>query len=826
MRDVVIEATIPFQSQQATVLVARYRAFVENSPDAFWEADAQSVITFANDAACRLLGYSRQELIGMVGGDLLVDPHAESRRLTREELHAQGSLTNRKARVRMKSGEIRTVNYSARVLRDERGNLLGYQLVSRDVSEQEQVLETLARRTQELSVLNEIGKILSQPLEIQSALGQVCEKITSLVGMESAAVFRIDQINQEMRVIADYGISAQLRANMDHVTLSDFAAHMVAVEGKPIALNDALRERPELGLAGPRAEKYRALIGVPIMRHGAPVGVLGVGSRLTNEYHQTDVELLESIGHTIGSALENSDLFAQMQARVEELDGLARLSVELSASLDPAEIADHTAAAAKRLLRADACGVRLREGALTRVAAARTHRDDAPVAVERPVTSTFLSIVESRQPRWVNDLDTDTTLPPEDRERMQVHGMRAALSVPLLARQGALGVVTVAKANAHPWAEREIDLLQTLANHAANALANAHLFQQISIERNKVQAILDSGFSGLYAVDRAGRFTIFNRAAEQISGWSRAAVERKTWKDIFGADSKEQPVIYQALADHVPHRILEGRRLRTRSGNLIPIAEAAAPLLDEQAQVIGAVGAFWDLSREQAAEQTREFLLQTVMHELGAALTKILPTIELIDDPHQPAETRSEMWGYLKTAARGLKEMSDHFLQREKNLAAHPQIRSDTLDLFPLISQVVNEFGGEASGGRIHVQTSRGQWRVKGDRHRFETILRNLIENALKYSPAYGLVTVSAHARKGRIEIVVEDEGPGIPAQERRKILKPFARGSAGFQSSAKGYGLGLAIARQFAEDMDGVLRIGGRAGKGARISFTLRRAK
>jgi two-component system sensor histidine kinase TctE len=123
-----------------------------------------------------------------------------------------------------------------------------------------------------------------------------------------------------------------------------------------------------------------------------------------------------------------------------------------------------------------------------------------------------------------------------------------------------------------------------------------------------------------------------------------------------------------------------------------------------------------------------------------------------------------------------------------------------------------------ARGIDLGFEGSNAQTKVLGDRLLLEELLGNLLDNAVRYTPTKGEVTVRVQQNASGIELSVEDNGPGIPEDERDKVLERFKRGSTGLQSS--GSGLGLAIVREIAVTNGAEMRLdAGRYGRGTRVS-------
>jgi len=109
---------------------------------------------------------------------------------------------------------------------------------------------------------------------------------------------------------------------------------------------------------------------------------------------------------------------------------------------------------------------------------------------------------------------------------------------------------------------------------------------------------------------------------------------------------------------------------------------------------------------------------------------------------------------------------------------------------------------------------------VRGDHERLRQVLRNLLENAVKYSPAGATVDVRARSENGRVLVAVEDSGPGIPAEQHGLIFERFGRANVGL--GKPGTGLGLFIARSIAEAHGGTLSVVSAPGKGAVFTLEL----
>jgi signal transduction histidine kinase len=258
---------------------------------------------------------------------------------------------------------------------------------------------------------------------------------------------------------------------------------------------------------------------------------------------------------------------------------------------------------------------------------------------------------------------------------------------------------------------------------------------------------------------------------------------------------------------------------------VIPAAKAAAPLLDDKGNVTGAVGAFWDLSREKAAELSRERFLLLVAHELRSPLTGLLSALQLFERPGISRDRRALMWHEIRDNATRLRKFADDFLDHEASIRSPQPVRLETLPIAGLTRELVRQFKGQGRGHRFRVRSSKPEPIASVDVDRFKTVLRNLLDNAVNYSPPGSLVTVMIRLLNDKtVEVAVQDQGEGIPREDRERVFEPFYRSPQLVERRTYGHGLGLSIAKGQVKEMGGEIWVDGRKDHGSTFHITLRR--
>jgi two-component system sensor histidine kinase KdpD len=209
-------------------------------------------------------------------------------------------------------------------------------------------------------------------------------------------------------------------------------------------------------------------------------------------------------------------------------------------------------------------------------------------------------------------------------------------------------------------------------------------------------------------------------------------------------------------------------------------------------------------------------------HELRTPLTALQGFAELLATrPFAPPEVRrlaEIMRGEVERLGRIVSDFLD-LARLERGL--EPVIRRAVLDPAPLIAGAVDLFRRTRTTHRFELHLEDALPRVDGDADALDRVLKNLISNALKYSPPGSCVRVRARTCDGAVAVEVEDEGPGIPDAERARIFEPYYRveGTAGLGPST---GLGLAVVKSIVEAHGGSVRAEAAPGCGTRMTLVL----
>lgn len=228
--------------------------------------------------------------------------------------------------------------------------------------------------------------------------------------------------------------------------------------------------------------------------------------------------------------------------------------------------------------------------------------------------------------------------------------------------------------------------------------------------------------------------------------------------------------------------------------------------------------------RLQEMDRQKSEFLESVSHELRTPLTSIKAFSELLlDHDSEDPEVQSEFLGIIQQETERLTHLINNLLDLSRIEAGRVRWKQDSVDMQKLIHETYLQLDRAAAAKSLHVRIEAPDaLPMQGDEEYLQQIVWNLLANAVKFTPDGGNITVRGHLRDEHIEIVVEDDGIGIPARYHNAIFDKFWRVPEPFSHQAKGSGLGLAVARAIVKAHGGRIEVQSEPGKGARFTVTL----
>ena len=662
-----------------------------------------------------------------------------------------------------------------------------------------------------------IAAVLSQPLSRAETLGAVAHAAGEALGGTYTAVLLRRRGGFELAGGQD--LPHPLVRALERDLQAESALARAAEGGRVVAVRDAASDS-RLGESWRKlaaSAGYASLLAIPTSgTREASTGLVLVFFAEPREFGDEDLELARHLAGAAQGALERSELYEEERIARTLAQQLARTGSLLATELDPAAVLDEVVVQATQLVGADACAIRVVEGEELVVTAAEGEGAHEALG-SRAAATGWLSgdVIQRRAPLALEDTGGDERLAAAD--PLVGAGYAAFLGVPLGGSEGgAHGVLAVYARRPRVWRQEEVEALQALAGNASAAVANAELYQRVALERERSLAILSNIADGIVAVDRDGRVVLWNRAAEKITGVPQEEAVGHTPLQMLGRDLE---------ADG---RGPTGDRLVSilRGGEEVWLSVTEAVMRDPAGAVAGRIYAFRDISADRLVEQMKSDFVSTVSQELRRPLTSIYGFAETLlrQDVLFGEEERAIFLGYIASESERLTEIVDALLNVARLDTGDLQVNLGPIDVGPVVADVVASFESVGDLHAFAVDLPATPLAAEADPDKLRQVLAVLVDNAVKYSPNGGTVTVAARRRDTSVELSVTDEGIGVPAAEHDRIFRKFYRGEspASREATTGGTGLGLFIAQGLVSAMGGRIWVESSEGAGSRFAFEL----
>ncbi|MFW6280763.1 MAG: two-component system histidine kinase PnpS [Halanaerobium sp.] len=362
----------------------------------------------------------------------------------------------------------------------------------------------------------------------------------------------------------------------------------------------------------------------------------------------------------------------------------------------------------------------------------------------------------------------------------------------------------------------EVERLARKFNYMASQLEEK--IDEISTEKNRIEIILESMVDGVIAVDKEGKVSLINPAARRIFN---IEAEKIKGKELISSLFSHRIDMYLQRAFDEKKSI--SREIKYKNPEQKIIQATFIPLLDEEEKVNGGVIVLTDITELRKLETVRNDFVANVSHELRTPLTSMVGYLDtLLESGIEDPETRDR---FLKI----IKEETDRLSILIKDLMNLSKIESQTFDLKAenlkdVVTKVTNLLEKNAENKNIDFKViiDDNLPLVYMVREQIKQVLINLIDNAIKYTPAGGQVKVEVLQEGDKVYFSVKDTGMGIPKSDQERIFERFYRVDKARSRSFGGTGIGLSIVRNIVKQHGSEIQVKSREGVGSEFSFYL----
>lgn len=337
-----------------------------------------------------------------------------------------------------------------------------------------------------------------------------------------------------------------------------------------------------------------------------------------------------------------------------------------------------------------------------------------------------------------------------------------------------------------------------------------------------LQTILGALPDGLVVVDERQRVQMMNAEFRRLFSLGDARGADVTLLELL-RDATIERSLRAALSD----RTFRRESLTLMNGSSAPrqLEVSVVPFHENANRTAGAVVLFRDVTHGRRIEEMRRDFVANVSHELRTPLSIFRGYLEtLLDDPRQPPAELTRILEIMERHSDRLTNLVDDVLSLARLEAPEAQLELAQLDVQEYLAAILRDWEKRLTAKRLraelHVAPELPM--LMADEGRLQEVIYNLLDNAVKYSPEGGVITVTAEAIDGSLRLSIADQGPGIPAPDLPRIFERFYRADKARSRVLGGTGLGLSIVKHIAQLHGGRVEAESEIGRGTTISVIL----
>ena len=473
-----------------------------------------------------------------------------------------------------------------------------------------------------------------------------------------------------------------------------------------------------------------------------------------------------------------------------------------------------------------------------------------------PITSAdFRRKLEDARP--VVETYDASTLPSPFRE--QLAGVRHMATVPLRFDRDVLGTIVVSRRQDPPFEARDLATLEELGHIAVLALHNAVLVDQarksdtqFRASEERFRLLVDSVKDyAIFMLDPRGYITTWNQGAERIKGYRAAEIIGRHFSIFYPAEDVAAGVPARGLATALQEDRFEAEGWRVRKdGSRFWASVVITALKDQANQLRGFAKVTRDITerkriqdqlleserrevarlreladRMASLERSKSEFLKLASHELRTPASILTGYLSLFAEGDLGAlnDLGQRAVSIMKGQARELTLLIGQMLEAARMQQGNLSLNLETFDLRKVAAKAAGWAKELATvDHQITVTLPPDPIGVTADRERILTILQSLLENAVKYSPKGGEVTLTATVDSGRALVQIADAGLGMHREQLERLFHPFGRIVTDETADIGGAGLGLYIAQELARLQGGQITVDSDRGRGSTFKLSL----
>ncbi len=676
-----------------------------------------------------------------------------------------------------------------------------------------------------LELLYNISRELASALELRTVLQRIVALSVKTVGAMNGSVIVLDDKGQPVdSIISVDNQVIEHTTEQLNPTLEQGLAGWVARHAQAVLVPDTSRD--ERWLRRPDDAKERggakSAVSAPLMVRDRVVGVMTLVHPTPGFFGEEHLALIQAIADQAGIAVLNARLYAESQRQARVMTAIAESAAAINASLRLEEVLQRILEQVSQALRVEVVSLALidAQSEFLEFRASTSGKGQSVVGIRLPLGQGIAGwVAKEGKGVVVPDVRLDPRFYPEI-DRITGFETRAIVCAPIKSEEKTIGIMEALNPIGGSFDPDALLFLTGIGNLAGTAIRHAQLFEQLQAAHQRYHELFEDSIDPIFITDWEGNILEANRQAELTSQFERNQLLSKNIADL-----------------HTLNHNLLGDRFGNLCGNCTLSYEATlftkysleipVQVYVRQVKIEGTSHLQWtlrDITERKNLDNLRDDLISMIYHDLRSPLANVVSSLDVVASllAHSEDQTIRSLLNIAIRSTERIQRLTNSLLDINRLEAGQPIANLTPTSPIAIIREAVELLSPTAENKRqtIMLNLPENLPDILADAEMIRRVLSNLLENAIKFTPTGGQISIGAQQEGEWVRFWVQDSGPGIPEDDRERIFDKYTRLHS--REGPKGFGLGLAYCRLAVEGHGGRIWVESQLDKGSRFNFTL----
>lgn len=679
-----------------------------------------------------------------------------------------------------------------------------------------------------LELLYNVSRELASALDLRTVLQRVIFQSLKNVGGERGSIVVLDDNGKAIDAAIVYGMQAHDHTTVQlRETMERGLAGWVVRTRQPAWIPDTSKDERWLRRPDDAVDRSgaKSAFCVPLLARERLVGVLTLVHPKPGAYNRDHFELIQAIADQAGIAVLNARLYAESQRQARVMTALATGAATINATLQLDVVLQRILNETIQAMQVETVALALEDA-------------DGDLVFRDATGENVAAFIGKRVPKeqgvagWVARQGEGVVIPVvQDDKRFlpdveQVTGLdpRALACAPIHAQGRVIGVLEAINPTSGVFDPDALLVLVGIGNLAGSTIQHAQLFERLGAAHKRYRELFDDSIDPILLTDWDGTIQEANRQAAVLSGYTSRQLHGRKVSSLFQVRQIESPTGQAELRNG--KTVHFDSELQTHVQKLIPIDVTVRRVVFENVEFLQ-----WmlrDISERKALDTLREDLMAMIYHDLRSPLANIVSSLDVLPTmlPEDSAETIQPILTIAMRSTDRIQRLVSSLLDISR-LETGNTILSQQVALVPALVEDAAEAVRPMTESRhqdLAIDVAENLAAVWVDVDMIRRVLINLLENASKFTPPEGKISIGAKMDGKWVQLWIQDNGPGIPFADQDRIFDKFIRAKG--ENMPSGLGVGLAFCRLAVTGHGGTIRVESSPGSGSRFVLTLPVAK